>query len=120
MINAPAFLKRAIEVGNRMRGHLEKIAAENPIVGDVRGLGPMLAMELVRNKETREPLTAAETMQVNAETLKRGLITIRAGLYSNCVRFLPPLNISDDEIDEGMEVVAEAMRIVNKNILATV
>ena len=86
----------------------------------MRGLGPMLAMELVRNRETKEPLTALETVQVSNEALKRGLIMIRAGLYSNCVRFLPPLNISDEIIDEGMAVVAEAMRLVNKNILATV
>jgi 4-aminobutyrate aminotransferase/(S)-3-amino-2-methylpropionate transaminase len=120
MISDPAFLKRATEVGARIRGHLEKIASENPIVGEVRGLGPMLAMELVRNRETKEPLTALETVQVSNEALKRGLIMIRAGLYSNCVRFLPPLNISDEIIDEGMAVVAEAMRLVNKNILATV
>jgi 4-aminobutyrate aminotransferase/(S)-3-amino-2-methylpropionate transaminase len=120
MISEPAFLKRATEVGARIRGHLEKIASENPIVGEVRGLGPMLAMELVHNRETKEPLTALETVQVSNEALKRGLIMIRAGLYSNCVRFLPPLNISDEIIDEGMDVVAEAMRLVNKNILATV
>ena len=53
------------------------------------------------------------TAAINAATLKRGVITIRAGLYSNCVRFLPPLNISDGEIDEAMDVVDEAVRTVD-------
>ncbi|MGJ3239778.1 MAG: 4-aminobutyrate--2-oxoglutarate transaminase [Anaerolineae bacterium] len=112
MIRQPAFLERARAVGERIRGHLEQIMADNPIVGDVRGLGSMLAMELVHDRHSKNP-AASETSQVNAETLKRGVITIRAGLYSNCVRFLPPLNITDEQIDEGMAVVAEAVRVVN-------
>ncbi|MDQ7025013.1 MAG: 4-aminobutyrate--2-oxoglutarate transaminase [Anaerolineae bacterium] len=114
MIRQPGFLQRATAVGTRIREHMENMQAENSIVGDVRGLGAMLAMELVTDRETKTPLSAAHTSQVNLETLKRGVITIRAGLYSNCVRFLPPLNISDDEIDEGMTVVAEAIRLVNQ------
>lgn len=113
MISQPEFLQRATNVGKRMREHLHKIMSENNIVGDVRGLGAMLAMELVHNRESKEP-AGAETLQVNLETLKRGVITIRAGLYSNCVRFLPPLNITDEQIDEGMAVVAEAVNIVNQ------
>jgi 4-aminobutyrate aminotransferase/(S)-3-amino-2-methylpropionate transaminase len=113
MISQPEFLQRAIEVGERIRGHLQKIMTDNEIVGDVRGLGPMLVMELVHNRETKTP-AAAETSQVNLETIKRGVITIRAGLYSNCVRFLPPLNITDEQIDEGMAVVAEAVQLINK------
>jgi 4-aminobutyrate aminotransferase/(S)-3-amino-2-methylpropionate transaminase len=113
MIRQPQFLQRANEVGQRIRHHMEQIQAENPIVGDVRGMGAMLAMELVTDRELKTPLSAIATSQVNLETLKRGLITIRAGLYSNCIRFLPPLNISDEQIDEGMAIVADAVRIVN-------
>jgi 4-aminobutyrate aminotransferase/(S)-3-amino-2-methylpropionate transaminase len=53
------------------------------------------------------------TAAINAATLERGVITIRAGLYSNCVRFLPALNISDAEIDEAMDVVSDAVRAVD-------
>ncbi|MEO1287600.1 MAG: aminotransferase class III-fold pyridoxal phosphate-dependent enzyme, partial [Chloroflexota bacterium] len=115
MISEPKFLGRATQVGRRIREHLEQIQADNNIVGDVRGLGAMLAMELVQDRHSKTP-ASAETSQVNLETLKRGVITIRAGLYSNCVRFLPPLNITDEQIDEGMAVVAEAIAIVNQNI----
>ena len=52
------------------------------------------------------------TQAVNAEALERGVITIRAGLFSNCVRFLPALSISDAELDEAMDVVAESVRVV--------
>lgn len=112
MINTPEFLNRAVAVGEKIRGHLNQIMADNEIVGDVRGLGSMLAMELVHDRTTKAP-ASAETTQVNRETLERGVITIRAGLYSNCVRFLPPLNITDAQIDEAMAVVAESVAVVN-------
>ena len=109
MIREPAFLERAQAVGVRLRGHLEAIQAKYPqVVGDVRGVGPMLVLELVKDPISKAPnleLTAA----ITAATLQRGLITIRAGLYSNCVRFLPALNITDDQIDEGMAILDEVM-----------
>jgi len=113
MINTPEFLNRAQAVGKKIRGHLEQIIAGNEIVGDVRGLGAMLAMELVHDRSTKVP-AGAETSLVNQETIKRGVITIRAGLYSNCVRFLPPLNITDEQIDEAMAVVADCVTLVNQ------
>ena len=109
IITAPGFLERASAVGARLRGRLEAIQARHPrLVGDVRGLGPMLAMELVRDPDTREPWIEA-TQGVNAATLERGVITIRAGLFSNCVRFLPPLNISDAVLDEALDVLDAAV-----------
>jgi 4-aminobutyrate aminotransferase/(S)-3-amino-2-methylpropionate transaminase len=113
-IRQPAFLARAAAVGDRIRGHLEAVQAEHPdLVGDVRGVGAMLVMELVRDPVTKVPDPDA-TVALTASTLERGVITIRAGLYSNCVRFLPALTITDDEIDEAMAVVAEATRVVAK------
>ena len=109
MLDSPAFQARAVEVGQRIRRQLERLQAEHPeVIGEVRGLGPMLAIELVRDPVGREP-DAALTNLITAETLKRGLITIRAGLYSNCLRFLPALTIQDEQIDEGMAVLAEAV-----------
>jgi 4-aminobutyrate aminotransferase/(S)-3-amino-2-methylpropionate transaminase len=65
-------------------------------------------VELVSDPLSRAP-NAALTNAITTQTLKRGLITIRAGLYSNCLRFLPALTISDAQIDEGMAVLAEAI-----------
>ena len=115
-IRQPEFLARANEVGQRLRGHLERLQASYPqVVGDVRGLGPMLVMELVKDPVSKEPnmdLTAAITQAA----LQKGLIIIRAGLYSNCVRFLPPLNVSDEQIDEGMAVLSETVAAVLQGV----
>ncbi len=115
MIDTPEFLGRAAEIGDRMREHLLDMQTEFPIIGDVRGLGAMLAIELVHDRNTKQPANL-ETTQVNLETVKRGLVTIRAGLYSNCVRFLPPLNITNEQIDEGMAVVREALAAVSEQV----
>ena len=107
LINSPEFLGRSVEVGQRLRAGLEELQAKHPDrIADVRGLGSMLAIELVSDEHLTPdpPLTQA----VNKATLVRGVITIRAGLYSNCVRFLPPLNITDDQIDEALAVLDEA------------
>jgi 4-aminobutyrate aminotransferase/(S)-3-amino-2-methylpropionate transaminase len=115
-IRQPEFLARANEVGQRLRGHLERLQASYPqVVGNVRGLGPMLVMELVKDPVSKEPnmdLTAAITQAA----LQKGLIIIRAGLYSNCVRFLPPLNVSDEQIDEGMAVLSETVAAVLQGV----
>ncbi len=105
-ISQPAFLERSAAVGQRLRTALEDIKAAHPsLIGDVRGLGSMLAMEFVKDPATKQPWVEA-TAAVTAETVKRGVITIRAGLYSNCVRFLPPLDITDAQLDEALDVVA--------------
>lgn len=112
LMREPAFLERATAVGEQMRHHLEQLQAQYPhVIGDVRGLGPMLVMEMVTDAESKTPnmeLTGA----ITAATLQHGLITIRAGLYSNCVRFLPPLNITDEQIDEGMAILAKSVAAV--------
>lgn len=71
----------------------------------------MLAIDLVRDPRSKTP-SMEETAAVTVETLRRGVITIRAGLYSNCVRFLPPLSISDAQLDEAMEHVAASVSAV--------
>lgn len=118
IIRTPGFLERAREVGEGMRSRLERLKAEYQEVGDVRGLGPMLAMELIEDGG-REP--APELMQrISQEALSRGLIAIRCGLYGNCLRLLPPLDIGDDELTEGMDVLDEAVRAVLQQETAVV
>jgi 4-aminobutyrate aminotransferase/(S)-3-amino-2-methylpropionate transaminase len=108
-ISQPSFLERSVAVGQRLRIALDEIQAEHPsLIGDVRGLGSMLVMEFVKDPVTKQPWMEA-TAAVTAETVKRGVITIRAGLYSNCVRFLPPLDITDAQLDEALDVVAASV-----------
>jgi len=111
-ITKPEFLARAEQVGAQIRERLEKLADRFPsLIGEVRGLGPMLAMELVKDGVNRQPCMET-TAAITTETLSRGVITIRAGLYSNCVRFLPPLDIPDSDLREAMDVVDEAVTAV--------
>ena len=104
-IATPAFLQQSTSLGEKMRGRLQDMQAAYPqLVGDVRGLGSMLVMEIVKDPVSKEPWMEA-TAAITAATVKRGVITIRAGLYSNCVRFLPPLNIGDEQLGEALDVV---------------
>ena len=109
LINTPEFLTRATRVGERFREHLLRIQSQHACVGDVRGLGPMLAIELVNDPSEKRPLAAEQVVAITNAALKRGLIVLRAGLYSNCIRLLPPLNLSDAQIDEGMTILAQAI-----------
>ena len=109
-ISEPGFLARATQIGERFREHLLAIKEENPHVGDVRGLGPMLVLEFVQDRESKTPVSAQAVVAVTNAALKRGLIILRSGLFSNCIRLLPPLNLTDEQIDEGMTILAEAVR----------
>ena len=75
----------------------------------------MLVMELVKDPTTKVPWMEA-TAALTAATVKRGVITIRAGLFSNCIRFLPPLTITNAELDEALDVVADALDEVAKDM----
>jgi 4-aminobutyrate aminotransferase/(S)-3-amino-2-methylpropionate transaminase len=106
-VTAPGFLERARQMGDRLRVGLDAIGGRHRAIGDVRGLGPMLAIELVRDEHlTPDPDT---TLAITQAALQRGLIVIRAGLYSNCVRFLPPLTVSDEQVDEALTVLGAAV-----------
>jgi 4-aminobutyrate aminotransferase/(S)-3-amino-2-methylpropionate transaminase len=118
IIATPAFLQRSTAVGERLQARLRAIQARHPgWVGDVRGLGSMLAIELVKDPVGKTPWVEA-TQAVNAETLQRGLITIRCGLFSNCVRFLPPLDLSDEQLDEAMDVLDQAVDAVAAKLVS--
>ena len=105
IVDDAEFLARSRAIGARLRHRLDQIAAAHPdLVGDVRGIGPMLVMEIVHDAESKRPWMEAASA-ITADTVAHGVITIRAGLHSNCVRFLPPLTIGDDHLDEAMDVV---------------
>lgn len=114
-ISSDAFLQRAQEVGRRLRAGLDRLAARTQQAGEVRGLGPMLAVEFVKDKVTKEPFPEL-VLEITKQALARGLIVIRAGLYSNCIRLLPPLDLTDAQIDEGLAVLDEAVSAAVKTV----
>jgi 4-aminobutyrate aminotransferase/(S)-3-amino-2-methylpropionate transaminase len=98
---------RAREIEAILRADLEKLAATYPQVGEIRGRGAMIAMELVTDPETKEP-AAALTAAINKACHAQGLVTLTCGTLGNVFRFLPPLVISDDLLHEGMSILADA------------
>ena len=113
MIRQPAFLERASRIGETMRQTMLGWKDQCKLVGDVRGLGAMMLVELVLDRTTREP-AAAQTLAIIKRAVAKGLLLIRAGLLSNCVRLLPPLVISDEELEEGMGILGEAVMAVSR------
>jgi 4-aminobutyrate aminotransferase/(S)-3-amino-2-methylpropionate transaminase len=99
---------RAAALGARLRARLEQLAASHPIIGDVRGVGAMQAIELVRDRATREP-ASSETSAIVAAARSKGLLLFPAGTYGNVIRFLMPLVATDTELDEGLDVLASAL-----------
>ena len=107
-VATPGFRGRADELGRRLRGRLDELATRAPQVGEVRGLGPMLALELVGDRESKEPAGVLAT-SVAARARAHGLILLTCGLHGNVVRILVPLVASDAEIDRGLEILEEAL-----------
>jgi acetylornithine/N-succinyldiaminopimelate aminotransferase len=107
-VAAPAFRARAEEVGGRIRSRLDEFAGRNEHVGEVRGLGPMLAFELVESRESRAP--AGELAQATvAAAFERGLILLSCGLDGNVIRVLVPLVVSDADLDRGLDLLEESL-----------
>jgi 4-aminobutyrate aminotransferase / (S)-3-amino-2-methylpropionate transaminase / 5-aminovalerate transaminase len=105
-------LARANELGDRFQRRAREWQRRWPIIGDVRGLGGMQAIELVQSQDTKTPATD-ETKKITQYCYERGLITITAGTYSNVIRVLVPLVATDDQMDEGMDVLESAIATVS-------
>jgi 4-aminobutyrate aminotransferase / (S)-3-amino-2-methylpropionate transaminase / 5-aminovalerate transaminase len=102
---------RARELGEYFQKRAREWQKRWPIIGEVRGLGGMQAFELVRSAETREP-AAEETKKVTQYCYEHGVITISAGSYGNVIRLLMPLVITDEQMDEAMDVLECALESV--------
>ncbi len=99
---------RAEEIGEIVRSRMVEWRERWPRIGDVRGLGAMLAIELVRDVETKSPAPELAAAVID-EALRRGLLLLKAGMHGNCIRLLCPLTISEAELDEGLAVWEEAL-----------
>ena len=98
---------RARAMGGILTDRLNSLAERYPQVGEIRGRGAMIAMELVTDRDTKEP-AAALTAAINKACHERGLVTLTCGTLGNVFRFLPPLSMSDDLLVEGLDILDEA------------
>jgi 4-aminobutyrate aminotransferase/(S)-3-amino-2-methylpropionate transaminase len=101
---------RARQVGEHLRAKLEAMRDRQPLIGDVRGLGAMLAIELVKDRETRAPATE-ETARIVALARGRGLLILPTGTYGNVLRFLVPLTVELEQLDEALAVLESVIAV---------
>jgi 4-aminobutyrate aminotransferase / (S)-3-amino-2-methylpropionate transaminase / 5-aminovalerate transaminase len=112
IIEKDGLLARSLQLGQTFEARGKSWTRQFQIVGEVRGLGGMCAVELVKNPATREP-AADETKKVAQYCYQHGLITITAGTYGNVMRILVPLVVTDAQFEEGLDVLEAALAHVS-------
>ena len=111
VIESEGLLENAVKIGNRLIKYFKNLAETSRLIGEVRGLGLMIGIELVKDKETKEK-AEEETNQVKLECFKRGLLVLPCG--PNSIRFSPPLIITESEADVAFGIFADALAAVEK------
>ena len=101
-VSEPAFLRRATELGETMRARLDGLAAKHDAIGEVRGLGPMLAFELAEQAPD-------QAGAIVAAAFERGLLLLACGMHGNVIRLLAPLTIDENELEEGLALLEESV-----------
>jgi 4-aminobutyrate aminotransferase/(S)-3-amino-2-methylpropionate transaminase len=104
----PDFLARAVEVGERINVRLNEMASRHQSIGEVRGIGPMAAIELVKDRDTREPAADIAGAAV-AAALERGLVILKTGIYDNVIRILVPIAAPDEDLEAGLDRLEESL-----------
>jgi 4-aminobutyrate aminotransferase len=108
LIEEDRLMDNAFTVGEYFRQGLEDLKQKHELIGDVRGMGLMQAIEFVKDRTSKEP-APQETGQFMEECRKRGLLIGKGGLYGNVIRMSPPLNIAKSDVDEALRVMDEAL-----------
>lgn len=108
-VQAEGLLDRARTIGDTLRARLTTLQERVAVIGDVRGLGAMVGMELVEDRATKAPAKAVAAA-VLARAFERGLLLLKCGVHDNVVRFLVPLVISDQDLARGLDMVEDALR----------
>ena len=111
IINTPEFLDQIRHKGEILREALDSWKQKYALVGDSRGLGAMRLVEFVLDQKTKEP-APTQALEIIREAMKGGVMMIRAGLFSNCIRFLPPMTITDEQLHEALGIVEKAIATV--------
>ena len=105
-------LEKAVQLGDKLRGMLLELQKQYEIVGDVRGLGPMAGMELVKNRQSKEP-AGDEAGQLVKGCYEKGLIILSCGPHHNVIRILAPLVITVEQVDQGFAILQEVMKDIS-------
>ena len=107
VIEEEGLVERAEQVGKTLRSRWEQVAQDVPAIGEVRGVGAMVGVEFVKDRETKQP--DEDTLgSLIKEAMQNGVVAVSCGIYHNVLRHLIPLVITDEELDEGLDVLADA------------
>ena len=109
---ADKLLERAEQLGQEIRRRFDALQKKHELIGDVRGKGPMLALELVKDRERKTP-AADETKKVVQKCYEKGLVLIACGNFGNVIRTLMPLVITDEQLDRGFAILDAALTEVS-------
>ena len=115
IIEESNYLEKAAKLGNALKKKLKTLEEDHKIVGEVRGQGMMLGVELIRDEVTKEP-ASEEMMQVMELTKKKGLLVGKGGLDGNVIRVQPPLELTDEQIDKSCAILDEVFSEVEKKM----
>jgi 4-aminobutyrate aminotransferase/(S)-3-amino-2-methylpropionate transaminase len=102
-------LERSRKLGETLQGRFAELQKRHEIIGEVRGKGPMLALELVRDRETKEPATE-EAKRLTRLCYDRGLVLLSCGNFGNVIRTLMPFVITDEQLDKGLEILEDGLK----------
>jgi 4-aminobutyrate aminotransferase/(S)-3-amino-2-methylpropionate transaminase len=108
-IEGEGLLERSRALGERIMERLRAMQSSHEVIGDVRGRAMMTAMELVSDRATKEPLESSIGTKIVQRCLENGVVILKAGTYDNVIRLLPPLTIEEGLLDEGLEILDEAI-----------
>jgi len=108
IIEEEHLLDRALKIGEKLKERFLKMKNKLPLIGEIRGIGAMMAIELVKDRKTKEPATQ-ETDQIVQECLKNGVFVPTAGINKNLLRMLVSLEITDGQLDEALNVLEKAI-----------
>jgi len=116
VIEEDRLMDNADTVGRYFRDGLEALKEKHDLIGDVRGMGLLQAIELVKNRVTKEPAPEA-TNQFMEHCRKGGLIVGKGGLFGNVIRTSPPLNISKGDVDEAIRIMDQAFTAMSPQMV---
>lgn len=104
---------RSMEIGKKVRSAYETYAEKYPVIGDIRGLGGMIGIEFVKDKETKEPFPEYVSAMIQ-NAVQRGLLIENAGTYGNVIRFLAPLVMTDEQLEAGLSIFEECLKVTTE------
>ncbi|MCD6472948.1 aminotransferase class III-fold pyridoxal phosphate-dependent enzyme, partial [Candidatus Aerophobetes bacterium] len=115
IIKEEHLLDKAVKIGERLKERFLKMKDRYSLVGDVHGIGVMTAVELVKDRKTKEPATK-ETAQIVQECIKNGVFVPSAGINKNLLRMLVSLEITDEQLNEALDVIERAIDKINGSV----